>query len=65
MAAKLHAGTHNRQGSQHRGTAPKPSPQHGGSGRLKGTVHHGVQPRQYGLHAGTHLAMGVLKGKRT
>jgi hypothetical protein len=59
---KRHAGSGRPQGSLHRGTAPKPSPLHGGSGAPKG-VTHAPASRVYGLHGGTNLKMGVLKGK--
>jgi hypothetical protein len=60
---KTHGGTHHVQGTLHRGTKPQPSPLHGGSGAPKG-VTHAPAPRVYGLHGGTALRMGVLKGKR-
>jgi hypothetical protein len=60
---KNHGGTHHRQGSLTRGTAPKRSPVHGGSGSPKG-VTHAPQPQIYGTHGGTNLPRVLNKKKQ-
>jgi hypothetical protein len=62
---KLHAGSGRPQGSLHKGgLKPPKNPTHAGSGRSQGVTQGPPQPRQYGLHGGSNLRQGTLKGRK-